>query len=195
MLISDANSERLETAQRELADTGIDCAAAVCDITDQRSVGMLVEQAAEAFAPEEVAAHRQQADAIREATADLKDEARLLRRVEHLRELVAWGETWLRSVRETDPPVCSPPQHEALETALKLAHKILKDREPGVGDKLLSLKDPDARRNKHGAYYDGYLLDVSLDADSELICGIDALPSNADEAANAKNLIEDEEAA
>jgi hypothetical protein len=36
---------------------------------------------------------------------------------------------------------------------------------------------------------------VSQDADSELICGIDLLPSNADEAANAKQLIESEEAA
>jgi transposase len=152
-------------------------------------------QAAEAFAPEEVAAHRQQADAIREATADLKDEARLLRRVEHLRELVAWGETRLRIVRETDPPVCSPPQQEALETVLKLAHKILKDRDPKAGDQLRALSDLDARCGKHGVYYDGYMLDVMIDADSELICSIDTLPANADEAANAKNLIESEEAA
>jgi transposase len=151
--------------------------------------------AAESFATAEVAAHRREADAVRQTTADLKDEARLLRRIEHLRELVAWGEEWRGRLEEAAEPLCSATQQVAFERALELAHKILKDREPGVGDKLLSLEDPDARRNKHGAYYHGYLLDVSLDADSELICGIDALPSNADEAANAKNLIEDEEAA
>jgi transposase len=152
-------------------------------------------EAAVCFAPDEVAAQCQQADQIRQATADLKDEARLLRRVEHLRELVAWGDQWLARLTQARPPLCSQPQQERFETALKLAHKVLRDREPKSSDKLLSLTDPEARRNKHGAYYDGYLLDLSLDADSELICGIDVLPANGDEAANAQDLIESEEAA
>jgi hypothetical protein len=37
------------------------------------------------------------------------------------------------------------------------------------------------------------LLDVSLDADSELICAVDVLPANGDEAANATQLIVGEE--
>lgn len=154
--------------------------------------------AAECFAPEETAAHRQQAADIRQATADLKDEARLLRRVEHLRELTAWGDAWqarLPELTQSDPLLCSDQQRTAFETALELAHKVLNDREPKAKDKLLSLADADARRSRHGEYYDGYLLDVSLDADSQLICGIDALPANADEAANAQALIESEEAA
>lgn len=150
--------------------------------------------AAECFAPEEVLAHRRQADEVRQATADLKDEARLLRRVEHLRELVDWGEQWRTRLRESGEPLCSAAQQEAFENALELAHKILKDREPGAGNQLRSLTDPDARRNKHGAYYDGYLLDVSLDADSEIICGVDVLSASGDEAANAQPLIESEEA-
>jgi len=151
--------------------------------------------AAECFAPEETAAHRQQAVEIRQATADLKDEARLLRRVEHLRELAAWGDAWQARLTQSDPPLCSDQQRTTFETTLELAHKVLNDREPKAGDKLLSLTDTDARRSKHGEYYDGFLLDLSLDADSELICGIDLLAANADEAANAKNLIESEEAA
>src|SRR5262245_10026292 len=151
--------------------------------------------AAECFAPEETAAHRQQAVEIRQATADLKDEARLLRRVEHLRELAAGGDAWQARLRQSDPPLCSDQQRTTFETTLELAHKVLNDREPKAGDKLLSLTDTDARRSKHGEYYDGFLLDLSLDADSELICGIDLLAANADEAANAKNLIESEEAA
>jgi transposase len=151
-------------------------------------------EAAECFAPDEVAAHRQQAAEVRQATADLKDEARLLRRVEHLRELVAWGDEWQERLELGAPPL-SPELYETFVAKLALAHKVLRDREPNSSDQLRSLSDPEARRNKHGAYYDGYLLDVSQDADSELICGIDLLPSNADEAANAKQLIESEEAA
>jgi transposase len=149
---------------------------------------------AECFAQAEVAAHRQRALEIRQATADLKDEARLLRRVEHLRELVEWGERWRERLFQTHPPRCSGLQREAFETALDLAHKALNDRDPKAGDKLLSLADTDARRGMHGGYYDGYLLDLSLDADSELICGVDLLPANGDEAANAQRLIESEEA-
>jgi hypothetical protein len=37
------------------------------------------------------------------------------------------------------------------------------------------------------------LLDVSLDADSELICAVEVLPANGDEAANATQLIASEE--
>jgi hypothetical protein len=51
------------------------------------------------------------------------------------------------------------------------------------------------RTGKHGDYYDGYLLDVSMDADSELICAVEVLAANGDEAADAKQLIASEEQA
>ena len=151
--------------------------------------------AAEVFAADEVAAHRQHAADLRQMTTDLKNEVRLLRRIEHLRELVVWSDQWCDRLANASPRLCTPAQQEKFEEALKLAHKILKDREAGATDKVVSLTDPEARRNKHGQYYDGYLLDVSLDADSELICGVDVLPSNADEAANTVSLIEQEERA
>lgn len=149
---------------------------------------------AESFAPSEVAQHRREASEIRAATSDLADAARLLRRVEHLRTLVSWAEAW-RQRLEAGAPEVQAQVYERFVTALELARKVLNDREPAARDKILSLKDTDARRSKHGAYYDGYLLDVSMDADSDLICAIDVLPSNSDEAANAKDLIESEEAA
>ena len=152
-------------------------------------------KAAECFAPSEAAAHRQCALEIRQQTADLKDEARLLRRVEHLRELAAWGDAWLVRLQASDPPPVSEAQQQSFAGALALAHKVLRDRDPKVGDKLVSLSDTDARSGKHGAYYHGYMLDVSLDADSDLICNLDLLPANADEAASAQSLIEGEEAA
>ena len=152
--------------------------------------------AAECFAASEVAAQRTQVEAVRTASADLQDEQRLLARVTHLRELAAWGDQWQRRLREaaaSAQPVVSDEQEAAFSAALQVAHKVLNDREPEATDKLLSLADQDARTGKHGDYYDGYLLDVSLDADSELICAVNVLPANGDEAANAKRLIASEE--
>jgi len=154
--------------------------------------------AAESFAAAEVAAHRAQVEVIRAATADLSEEQRLLARVTHLRELVGWGEQWQQRQRQAAnraQPVVSEAQAEAFAAALELGHKVLNDREPEAKDRLRSLVDQDVRTGKHGDYYDGYLLDVSMDADSELICAMEVLPANADEAANAKQLIAREESA
>lgn len=150
--------------------------------------------AAAPFAEAEVAAQRQAALALRQATADLQDEARLLARVTQLRELVAWGAAWQGRLEVGAPPV-SLAVYAAFTTALGWARKVLGDREPQAPDKLVALTDPDARRSYHGDYYDGYLLDLSLDPDSGLICALDVLPANGDEAANAQCLIESEEAA
>lgn len=149
---------------------------------------------AESFASEEVAAHRRAALDIRQTTSDLKDGTRLLARVDHLRELVNWGALWQERLEFGAPPV-SLEVYEAFVSALETARKVIGDREPKAKDQLRSLADTDARRSRHGEYYDGYLLDLTLDADSNLICALDVLPANADEAANAKNLIENEEAA
>jgi transposase len=169
--------------------------------TTLRLVAQTREQlltAAEGFAGTEVAAHRAQVAVVRATTADLSEEQRLLARVTHLRELVVWGEQWQQRLRETAEraqPVVREEQAGTFKTALELAHKVLNDREPEAKDKVRSLMDPEVRTGKHGDYYDGYLLDVSMDADSELICAVDVLPANGDEAANAKSLITSEEAA
>ena len=156
-----------------------------------------VLRAAACFAAAEVAAQRVHLEALRAASADMKEEQRLLARVVHLRELVVWGEQWQRRLREAarHQPLVSEEQEAAFSDALALAHKVLNDREPEAKDRLLSLADRDARTGKHGDYYDGYLLDVSLDADSELICAVEVLAANGDEGANAKHLIASEEQA
>ena len=81
-----------------------------------------------------------------------------------------------------------------LQAVRELAEKIFGDvvNQSG-GGKTLSVADPDARRGKHGDFYEGYLLDVMMDADSEIITGLDLLPANANEAGNAASLIEHEE--
>src|SRR2546427_249124 len=66
---------------------------------------------------------------------------------------------------------------------------------PRAQDQRLSLADPEARTGKHGDSYEGYLLAVSRDADSELICALAGLPANGEEGANATPLIKSEEPA
>jgi hypothetical protein len=54
--------------------------------------------------------------------------------------------------------------------------------------------DPDARRGRHGDWFEGYLVDISMDADSEPITQINVLPASGDEAADAVELIRDTKA-
>lgn len=139
------------------------------------------------IAPTDVEEHRTKANHIRSSTVDLKDRERLLYRVQHLREIVEWAKKIEGEIPEEN-------KKEFIE-ALALASKILNDREEKAQDKLLTTVDKDARRGKHGEYYDGYMLDILVDPDSELITSLDVLPANADEAANAEKLIESEEKA
>jgi hypothetical protein len=44
-------------------------------------------------------------------------------------------------------------------------------------------------------FFDVYLIDVAMDSDSELLIGVNALPANGNEGADAVYLIEQEEAA
>jgi hypothetical protein len=154
--------------------------------------------AAEYFAAAEVATKRREMETVRQTTADLGEEQRLLARVAYLREVVLWGEQWqqrLDAAAQAAQPVATEEQVTAFRAALELAHKVLNDREPEAKDKLRSLVEPEVRTGKHGDYYDGYLLDVSMDADSDLLCALDVLPANGDEAANATALITSEESA
>lgn len=150
--------------------------------------------AAQPFAAERVAAERAHALAIRTATSDLSDEERLLQRVTHLRQIVAWAD---QVAVEIGPlPHESPAAQRGFAEALALAYKILADRDdPDGGDQVVSVQDLEARRGKHGAYFTGYLLDVVMDADSQIITALDVLAANADEAADATSLIRQEESA
>jgi transposase len=151
-------------------------------------------EAAAAFAPERVAQEREELARLRTATADLPDPQRLVHRVAHLRAVVAWTDALLP---RADPMV---PEHDParlrLRQALDLAHKILHDRDdPKAPDKVISVQDPEARTGWHHEWFDGYLLDIAMDAESELITAINVLPANADEAADASGLIQQEEQA
>ncbi len=150
-------------------------------------------EAVRPFAVERADEETRQAKAIRLASDDLPDQERLLQRVTHLRAVLAWAdEVPASEACRAAAAACQ----EKLHSALALAHKVLADRDdPKAGDKVLSVHDPDARCGKHGDFYDGYLLDIAMDADSELITGINVLPANGDEGGDAVHLIEQEEAA
>lgn len=151
-------------------------------------------EAAASFAASEVQAHRAEALRIRTRTSDLKVEQRLLARVDHLRELLTWGESWQARLELGAPPVTTA-VYDRFGAALARVRQVLNDREPGAKDQLLSHHDPDARTGRHGEFYDGYQFNLSLDADSELITALDVVPANTDEAPQARVLIEQEEAA
>jgi Transposase DDE domain len=145
------------------------------------------------FAPVHAAEEEERAEAIRLGSDDAKDAERLVQRVVHLRAVLAWAD---------DVPAQevfrqqSEPAQEKLRQALALAHKVLADREdPEAKDKVRSVHDPDARCGFHHGYFDGYLLDVAMDADSELLTAINVLPGNGDEGVDAGHLIRQEEQA
>ncbi|HEY3395337.1 MAG TPA: IS1182 family transposase [Lacipirellulaceae bacterium] len=150
-------------------------------------------ETAEPFAAEQVAAEWQQVDVWCARSEDLPDVERLALRVQHLREVLAWADELPASAAFRDGAAKA---QDKLRAALALAHKVLADRDdPQASDKLLSVYDPDARCGKHGDFFAGYLADVTMDADSELITGINVLPANGDEGSDAAYLIAQEEAA
>jgi hypothetical protein len=91
-------------------------------------------------------------------------------------------------------PVAPDKARTRFEAVLALAHRVLADRDdPDKGDQVQSVVDPDARCGKHGAYFDGYLLDISVDADSEVLTALNILPGNGDEARETQTLLAAEE--
>jgi len=143
------------------------------------------------FAPDKVAQDRLRADQIRTVTSDLKDEERLLHRVEHLQSIVLWAD---HLQHQLGSPKVEDVPHQRFDQALAIAHKVLQDHNnPQAKDRLLSSVDPEARTGFHQGYYTGYMVDVSMDAESELITAINVLPANGDEAADAFVLMAAEE--
>jgi transposase len=145
-------------------------------------------RAAEPFDPESVAGELVRIEAIRTSTDNRGNEERLHARVGHLRDILVWAEN-LSAPHNAE----SNPNWKRLIEAIEIAHKVLTGHdEPNAGDKLRSVSDPDARRGFHGDYYDGYLVDVTVDADSQLFTAINVLQTNGEEASDAVALIQQE---
>ena len=140
------------------------------------------------FASQQVAGEKVRLEAIRSSTDSQSADTRLLVRIEHLRDIVCWADA-LPAPTDGATNV----RWEALVKAREVAHKVLaghdQPKEPG---KIRSVVDPDARRGKHGEFYDGYSLDVMIDADSELFTAINVYPADGNESADTLTLVDQE---
>jgi transposase len=177
---------RIKDATHVIADVAVPSTLALVAQTRNKLLA-----AAEPFDKLRVAGERVNIELLRESSAGLKPEERLIPRIVHLRDILAWCD-------ELPPPEAAESNREWQKflQIRKLAHKILADQEhPEDGDKTRSITDPDARRGKHGGWYDGYLVDILLDADSELITEVNVLPANGAEGADGAELIRREEQA
>ena len=176
---------RIKDATHVIADIAVPSALALVAQTRDKLLA-----AAEPFAPLLVEGERVNLEMLREATQAQKPVERLATRVAQLWEMLVWAD-------ELTPPE-NAGKNRAWQTFLAqrdLAHKILEDQEhPNAGDRTLSTTDPDARCGKHGQWFDGFLIDILIDADSEFITEVNVLPANGNEAADAVELIRREEA-
>jgi transposase len=179
---------RLKDATHVLAS-----AAEVTPLTLAAQVRQRLLAAATPLFAEWVADQHARIETLRQTTAEYSDEQRLAARIEYLREAATQLRT-LGSNRPADD--AEKPLRQRLDNALALVDKLLADHaDPEAGDGLASAADADARWGWHGSFFLGFLLDVAMDADSGLITAVNALPGNGAEAADAVELIRQEEAA
>jgi len=149
-------------------------------------------RAAKVYDPAQVEAQEQRVVLVREMSEDLRDNDRLMVRLNHLREIVSWADEL--QARLTEPTPKTSGKRQRFDEALRVAHRILEQADRvDPPDQTRSSVDPDARRSKHGEFFDGYKLDISVDADSELLTMLAVPLANCDEAAQAKGLIQREE--
>jgi len=177
---------RLKDATHVLADIAI---PAGIELVAQARNKLLT--AAGKLAPENVAGERVQIETIRMSTDKDGNDARLLARVEHLRDILAWVEDL-----KVPDDAQEQPDWQALIAAVEVARKVLSGHDqPNAPGKIRSITDSDARRGKHGEYYDGYVTDVLIDADSELFTAINVYVAGGSESASALALLQQEQSA
>jgi transposase len=179
---------RLKDATHVLADIAI---PAGLQLVAQARNKLLA--AAAPFDAEQVAGERVHIETIRTSTDDQGNEARLLTRIEHLRDILTWVENLAVPADAEGQPARA---RQSLISAVEVAHKVLSGHDdPKAPGKVRSTVDPDARRGKHGEFYDGYLTDVMIDADSELFTAINVMPAGGSESASARVLLDQEQSA
>jgi transposase len=151
-------------------------------------------QMAKPFFPDWVNEQQARIETLRQTTAEFPDNERLAARVEYLRQMAAELRKHVASLPPASP--ADQGKRQRLDKAVAVADKLLADRDdPKAKDRLASAIDSDGRVGKHGSFYVGFLLDVAMDADSEIITNTNVLAANGAEAADAIKLIQQEEAA
>ena len=171
-----------------------DATHVVADVAVPATLTLLAEirnrllSVARPFVPDLVVAAESRMAEIRATTEGRGDGERLIPRAALLREILAWANKVER------PAEADQTAWTRFEQARALAEKIVGEAEnPEAGDRTRSVHDSDVRRGKHGEYFDGYLVDVLMDPDSEIITGVNLLAANGAEGADAVTLIRHEE--
>ena len=174
-----------------------DCTHLLADAATPATVNLIAQwrdrllSSCSVFARERVEGERLRLVSLRETTKDLSVTLRLSARVTHCRELLAWMEPLAPPADAADNAAW-----QRFRQDLALLGKVLGESEqPSVCDRTHSAVDPDARRGKHGDFYDGYRTSTVIDPDSEIITNVGVQPANSDEAACIPELIRQEEAA
>ncbi len=141
--------------------------------------------------PDSAVGFQIEADRIREETATATLDIRLEARIKIIQDILHW------IAQQTQPPGADTNSAWLrLEQVHQLAEKILDDQaHPEKGRRTLSVFDPDARKGRHHVWYDGYVIDVMMDADSQIITALEVLDAGGDEAKDAVNLVTQEQSA
>jgi transposase len=175
---------RLKDATHVIANIAVPTTLGLLAQLRERMLGVI-----EKFDSEAMIGFRIETERIRLETQHAGDDVKLQQRLDQIVDILGW----LQSQREPTPGQSE--QSDALWNKLQavrtLAEKIVQDYlHPGQGDRTLSVVDPDARRGKHGDFFDGYLVDVMMDADSQLITEVEVIPANGEEAKDTVHLVE-----
>ncbi len=145
--------------------------------------------AIEGISPVDAQGFRVARDRVKDDSKSLEEKPKLQTRIDLVQEIQDWIVQKLADQTSMDNEAW-----RKLQMVHDLAAKILDNcNHPGQGDRVRSVVDPEVRTGKHQEYYDGYMVDIMIDADSELITMLDVLPANGAEAANAVELIRREE--
>lgn len=174
-----------------------DASHVVANIAVPTTLGLVAQirdrllDAASPFDREMVDGFRIEVELVRERTEEQDQTAQLEARVIQLQEIL----DWVRQIPEPE----NAEENKGWKRFVKLkeaAAKILQEqRDPKAEHRTRSAVDLECRRGKHGDWYDGYMCDVLMDPDSELITQINVLQAGGDEAKDAVELVRREEAA
>lgn len=174
---------RIKDATHVVADIAV---AAGLELVSQARDRLL--SCAEPFDSPQVAGDQVRLETIRKSTDGQNNDARLLARIDHLRDILFWTD---KLAAPADQALSA--RWEALVKAREVARKVLAGHDrPNEPGKIRSVVDSDARRSKHGEFYDGYSIDVMIDADSELITAINTYPADGNESADTLILVDQE---
>ena len=145
--------------------------------------------AASHFDAERAEGERARCEAIRQSVDGASDKSRLTARLTHLTEILAWtSELPMPEGAEKNSP------WQRLLSARDVAAKVLGEAGDSKAEgRTLSTVDADARRGKHGEFFDGYMLDAMIDADSELFTAIYVYAAGGDEALDTLELLDQEQ--